>query len=162
MLFRSQGELPLELGGRRAARVRVAQRELEIRQQAVAERERQLGADVRTKYGESLAAIFKLMFTESMLANAEQNYSLTTAKVDEGRTPPLEGNQELVELNRIRAMRESGEGTVETKMFELRNLVGMGPEETLKLRGTLETAIDRKSTRLNSSHTDISRMPSSA
>lgn len=138
-----RGELPLELGGRRAARVRVAQRELEIRQQAVAERERQLAADVRTKYGESLAAIFKLMFTESMLANAEQNYSLTTAKVDEGRTPPLEGNQELVELNRIRAMRESGEGTVEAKMFELRNLVGMGPEEALKLRGTLDTAVDQ-------------------
>ena len=138
-----QGELPLELGGRRAARIRVAQRELEIRQQAVAERERQLATDVRTKYGESLAAIFKLTFTEAMLANAEQNYSLTTAKVNEGRTPPLEGNQELVELNRIRAMRESGEGAAETKMFELRNLVGMKPEDPLRLTGTLDTPIDQ-------------------
>ncbi|HTH52242.1 MAG TPA: TolC family protein, partial [Pyrinomonadaceae bacterium] len=138
-----QSELPLELGGRRSARIRVAQRELEIRQQAAAEQERRLAADVRTKYGETLAAIFKLMFTESMLANAEQNYSLTIAKVNEGRTPPLEGNQELVELNRIRAIRESGEGAVEMKMFELRNLVGMRPEEPLRLTGTLDTPVDQ-------------------
>gem|GEM_PF-4180172 len=37
-----QGALPLELGGRRGARIRVAERELEIRRLAVAERERQL------------------------------------------------------------------------------------------------------------------------
>src|SRR4029453_14694485 len=66
-----RGELPLELGGRRGTRIRVAQRELEIRQQAVAEQERQLAAEVRTKFGESLAAIVKLMFTEEMLALAE-------------------------------------------------------------------------------------------
>lgn len=138
-----QGELPLELGGRRAARVRVAQRELEIRQQAAAERERQLAAEVRTKFGETLAAIFKLMFIEDMLALAEQNLSLTSAKVDEGRTPPLERNQELVELNRIRSQRESGEAAVEIKMFELRNVAGMRPEEPLKLKGTLDTPVDQ-------------------
>ena len=138
-----QGELPLELGGRRTARIRVARRELAIRQQAAAERERQLAAEVRTKFGESLAAILKLMFTEEMLALAEQNYSLTAAKVDEGRTPPLEGNQELVELNRLRAEREAAESSVETKMFELRNLVGMTPEEPLRLRGTLDTPVDQ-------------------
>lgn len=138
-----RGELPLELGGRRAARIRVAQRELEIRKQAVAERERQLAADVRTKYAEGLAAIFKLQFTEALLINAEQNYGLTAAKVGEGRTPPLEGSQELVELNRIRALRETSEGAVEVKMFELRNLAGMKPEEPLKLKGTLGTPVDQ-------------------
>lgn len=138
-----QGELPLELGGRRSARLLVARRELEIRQQAVAERERELAADVRTKYGETLAAIFKLMFTESMLGNAEESYTLTTAKVDEGRTPPLEKNQELVELNRVRAERETNEGAVETKMFELRNLVGMAPEDPLRLQSTLDTPVDK-------------------
>jgi len=137
-----QGELPLELGGRRSARIRIAQRELEIRLQAVAERERQLAVETRTKYGETLAAILKVMFTESMLANAEQNYTLVSAKVDEGRTPPLERNQELVELNRIRAMRETGEGTIQTRMFELRNIAGMNPEDPLRLTGTLDTPLD--------------------
>lgn len=138
----ARGELPLELGGRRAARIRVARVEFAIRQQAVRERGRQLAAEVRTSYGEALAAIFKLMFTEGMLENAEQNYGLTAAKVDEGRTPPLERNQELVELNRIRAEREKIEGDVETRMFVLRNMAGMTPDEPLKLKGTLDTPVD--------------------
>lgn len=138
-----QGGVPLELGGRRTARIRVAQRELEIRQLAVAERERQLAADVRTKFGEGLAAILKLRFMEEMLVNAEQNYSLTASKVDEGRTSPLERNQEVVELNRIRVLRETSESVVEIKMFELRNLVGMKPEDPLKLNGTLEMPVEQ-------------------
>ena len=138
-----QGELPLELGGRRTARIRVAERELAIRQQAVAERQRQLAAEVRSKFGESLAAILKLGFVEEMLALAEQNLDLTSAKVDEGRTPPLERNQELVELNRIRAAREMSEGAVLIKLFELRNLIGVSPEEPLQLRGTLDTSVDK-------------------
>src|SRR5205085_3273633 len=54
------GMLPLELGGRRPARIRVAERELEMRRQDVANRERMLAADVRAKFGEALAAILKL------------------------------------------------------------------------------------------------------
>ncbi|MGD9564472.1 MAG: TolC family protein, partial [Pyrinomonadaceae bacterium] len=71
-----QGALPLELGGRRAARISVAEKELEIRRQALAELERQLAADVRAKFGEALAAIFKLKFTEDILVTAEQNVQL--------------------------------------------------------------------------------------
>jgi cobalt-zinc-cadmium efflux system outer membrane protein len=42
---------------------------------------------------------------------------------------------ESVELNRMRAERETAEGSVEMRMFELRNLAGMSPEQPLKLRG---------------------------
>lgn len=132
-----QGELPLELGGRRSARIRVAERELEIRRQAAAERERQLAAEVRSKFGEALAAATKLMFTEEIIDTARENFELVAAKVAEGRTPPLEQNMESVELNRMRAERETAEGAVEMRMFELRNLAGMTPEEPLKLRGDL-------------------------
>jgi cobalt-zinc-cadmium efflux system outer membrane protein len=134
-----QGALPLELGGRRAARIKVAEKELEIRRQALAERERQLAAEVRAKFGEALAAILKLKFSEDILAMAEQNVQLVSARVAEGRTPPLEENQELVELNRIRAVREANEGAAEIRLFELRNLVGRGPDEPLVLKGDLNT-----------------------
>jgi cobalt-zinc-cadmium efflux system outer membrane protein len=130
-----QGELPLELGGRRSARIHVAERELEIRRQAAAERERQLAAEVRSKFGEALAAALKLEFAEEIIDNAKQNFDLVAAKVAEGRTPPLEQNMESVELNRMRAERETAEGSVEMRMFELRNLAGMSPEQPLKLRG---------------------------
>lgn len=134
-----EGSLPLELGGRRSARIRVAERELEIRRQALAERERQLAAEVRSKFGETLAAVLKLRFTEEILSHSEQNYQLVSAKVGEGRLPPLDQNMEAVELNRMRVERESSEGAVEVKMFELRNLVGLRPEDPLTLRGDMDT-----------------------
>jgi cobalt-zinc-cadmium efflux system outer membrane protein len=136
-----QGELPLEMGGRRSARIRVAERELEIRRQAATERERQLAAEVRSKFSEALAAALKLKFTEEIIDRAKENFELVAAKVTEGRTPPLEQSMESVELNRMRAERETAEGSVEMRMFELRNLAGMSPEESLKLRGDFPTLI---------------------
>jgi len=130
-----QGELPLELGGRRSARIRVAEAELAIRRFAAAERERQLAADVRAKFGEALAAALKLEFAEEIVEMARANFELVAARVIEGRTPPLEQNQETVELNRMRAMREMAEGAVEMRMFELKNLAGMLPEEQLRIKG---------------------------
>ena len=139
----AQGTLPLELGGRREARVRVAERELEIKKLALADRERLLAAEVRGKFGEALAAAFKLRFTEEMLAVANENYRLVAAVVEEGRRPPLEQNVETVELNRLRAMREIGEGAVEISMLELRTLAGLSPDEPLLLAGDFENLIDR-------------------
>src|SRR5262249_7456776 len=60
-------ELPLELGGRRKARVEVAQRELEMREAEVADFERKLAAEVRTKYADAVAAARNLKFTEDLV-----------------------------------------------------------------------------------------------
>ncbi|CAN5650331.1 TolC family protein [soil metagenome] len=130
-----KGSLPLELYGRRGARVRVAERELEVRQKVLADRERLLAAEVRSKFGMTLALALKLQFVEETLKAAAENYELVSARVDEGRTAPLEQNMELVELNRIRAMRETSEGQVEISLLELKNMVGMPPGEILRLRG---------------------------
>lgn len=137
-----RGSLPLELFGRRRARVRVAERELEIRRQALADRERLLAAEVRSKFGMTLALALKLLFIEETLDVTTQNYRLVAARVDEGRTAPLEQNMELVELNRIRAMRETSEGQTEISLLELKNLIGMPPETTLRLRGNFEDLLN--------------------
>ena len=50
-----KGSLPLELYGRRGARVRVAERETEVRRQVLTDRERILAAEVRSKFGETFA-----------------------------------------------------------------------------------------------------------
>lgn len=137
-----QGGIPLELGGRRAARKRIAESELEIRRLAAAERERLLAGEVRTKFGEALAAILKLRFTEEMLEAAQRNFDLVTAQVEEGRRAPLERNIEAVELNRIRAMREEAEAAAEIALLDLRNLIGLTPDAPMRLRGTLDVAPD--------------------
>lgn len=136
-----QGMLPLELGGRRSARIKVAHAELEIRELALANQERLLAADVRMKFGESLAQIKKLELVEKQLSVTQQGYDLITAKVTEGRTPPLEQNMFLVELNRLKSLRETAEGKVEAVMFELRNLMGMTPTDPLRLQGSFDSLI---------------------
>ena len=135
------GMLPLELGGLRPARIRVAERELEMRRQDVANRERMLAADVRAKFGEALAAILKLGFDEDLIATSQRGYNLVAARVTEGGTAPLEQNMLLVELNRLRSMRETADGKAQIEMLELRNLIGMSPEEPLRLRGDFNDVI---------------------
>ncbi len=135
------GMLPLELGGRRTARIRVAERELEMRRQDVANRERLLAADVRAKFGEALAAIIKLGFDEDLIATSQRSFNLVAARVTEGGTAPLEQNMVLVELNRLRSTREMAEGKAQIEMLELRNLIGMSPEEPLRLRGDFDDVI---------------------
>jgi outer membrane protein, heavy metal efflux system len=135
------GMYPLELGGRRLARIRVAERELEMRRQDVANRERILAANVRAKFGEALGAILKLGFDEDLIATSQRSYDLVAARVTEGGTAPLEQNMVLVELNRLRSMRETAEGKAQIEMLELRNLIGMTPDEPLRLRGDFNDVI---------------------
>ena len=133
--------LPLELGGRRSARIAVAQRELEIRELAVANQERILASEVRIKFGEALSAIKKLDVAEKALSAARQAYELVAARVTEGKIPPLEQNVLLVEVNRLQSIRETAEGKVEVALLELRNMIGMKPEEPLRLRGDFDGLI---------------------
>ena len=137
----AEAMLPLELGGRRAARVAVAQRELEIREFALENQERLLASEVRLKFGEALAAIKKLEVTEKTLAAAKQGFELVAARVTEGKIAPLEQNIFLVEVNRLQSIRETAEGKAETAMFELRNMIGMKPEDPLRLRGDFNNLI---------------------
>ncbi len=137
-----EGSVPLELGGRRAARIRVAERELEIRRLAVLERERLVAAEVRAKFGEALAAAFKLKFAEEMVVLRTEHYNLIAATVREGRRPPLEERMELVELNRLRAMQAMADGKPEIAFLELRNLAGFEPQTPLRLKGNFENLLE--------------------
>jgi len=135
--------LPLERGGRRPARIAVAEREVEVREREFANRERMLASEVRMKFGEALAAALKLLFTDQLVEANQQSLNLIAARVVEGATPPLEQNMALVELNRLKSMRETAEGKVEVAMLELRNLIGMPPEQPLRLRGDFDRLIDQ-------------------
>jgi cobalt-zinc-cadmium efflux system outer membrane protein len=153
------GMLPLELGGRRSARIKVAERELDMRRQDVANRERMLAADVRAKFGEALAAILKLGFDEDLIATSQRGYDLVSARVTEGGTAPLEQNMVLVELNRLRSMREAAEGKAQIEMLELRNLIGMTPDEPLRLRGDFNGMIAPLPTLADVTNRAISERP---
>jgi Cu(I)/Ag(I) efflux system membrane protein CusA/SilA len=135
--------LPLELGGRRATRISVAEREVEVREREVSNRERLLAGEVRMKFGEALSQAMKLSFTDELVAANQQSFNLIGAKVLEGATPPLEQNMALVELNRLKSMRESAAGKVEVLLFDLRNLLGLPPEQPLRLKGDFDHLVDQ-------------------
>jgi cobalt-zinc-cadmium efflux system outer membrane protein len=106
-----------------------------MRRQDVANRERLLASEVRAKFGEAIAAILKLGFDQNLIDTSQRGYNLVAARVTEGGTAPLEQNMVLVELNRLRSTREIAEGRTQTAMLELRNIIGMTPDEPLRLRG---------------------------
>jgi cobalt-zinc-cadmium efflux system outer membrane protein len=133
-------ELPLELGGRRKARVGVAQRELELRDAEVADFERKLAAEVRMKYADVIASARNLKFTEDLLMVTRDSHRLVQARVERGKSAPLEQNVVFVELSRVDAIRINFESKSEVALFELKKVIGMLPGEPLRLRGEFDTS----------------------
>jgi len=128
-------ELPLELGGRRKARVSVAQRELEMREAEVRDFERRLAAEVRAKYADVVAAARNLKFSEELLDLLRNSHQLIRARVELGKSAPLEQNLVWVEVNKADALRIGFESKAEVSLLELKKTIGMAPDEVLRLRG---------------------------
>ncbi len=135
-------ELPLELGGRRRARVTVAEREIEMREAEVRDFERRLAAEAQLKYAEAIAATRNLKFIEDLLELTRDWHQLIRARVELGKSAPLDQNLVLVELNKTEVMRIGFESKAEVASLELKKIIGMPPEETLRLRDELE--LDRQ------------------
>ena len=135
-------ELPLELGGRRDARISVAERELQLRQAEVADFERRLAAEVKSKYATAIAAARNLKFVEDLLTLTRDSHRIVQAKVEHGKTAPLEQNLLRVELNRVDSSRIGFEGRVEIALLEIKRTIGMPATEPLRLRG--EFGVDQQ------------------
>jgi cobalt-zinc-cadmium efflux system outer membrane protein len=132
--------LPLDLGGRKAGRVGVAARGLDVQQAQVRERERQLQAEVRLKAGEVLTAQRNLGVTDELLTVNRAALDLVRARVSRGAAPPLEENLLVVEANRLEASRHLLASQVTVLTLQIKPLVGLGPEVPLSLRGDLRHA----------------------
>lgn len=131
-------EAPLELGGRRKARVAVAEREVEAREAEVRDFERRLAGDVRMKYAEAIAAARNLRNAEELLNLTRDSHRLIRARVELGKSAPLEQSLAWVELNKTEATRIGFESKAEIAMLELKKIIGMPPDETLRLRGDFD------------------------
>ena len=131
---------PLDLF-RRAGRVQTAERGLQATQLAVADRERLLVADVRMQYGVAAAAVRDVSVADELVAAAQQQWDVVRARVDAGGTPPLERDLLEVELRRFEAGRLLAAGRADVAVVQLKQLLGMSPDEPLLLRETLETLV---------------------
>jgi cobalt-zinc-cadmium efflux system outer membrane protein len=135
---------PLDLF-RRSGRIAVAAREVTAAQRSVADRERVIAAEVRTRYGEVLATVRDLSLLDELAAATQQQFDLLRARVDEGASPPLDRDLLNVELRRLQAERLLQAGRAEAALFELKRVLGMSAASTLSVRDTLESVVQRDS-----------------
>jgi len=146
--FNSPGErgtaigfsLPLELAGQRGRRIDLARAELEASEAEVADRERRLALEVRMAYAEALATLRELEVTHDLNTLDVETARIVEARVEEGDAAPLELNLLRAEADRLRARRSLIEGRLQAALLRLKQLAGIPPEETLRLRGELMAA----------------------
>lgn len=136
--FMIGGSLPLELYHRRERRIEVAQSGVNMTEFDQAERERRLRTEVEMKFGEVLASARNLQVAEDLLDLNKKALDLTQTRADQGAIPPLDANLLRVEVNRIDAMRVDLESKLGVGVLELKSLVGMKPDEDLRLKGSLD------------------------
>jgi cobalt-zinc-cadmium efflux system outer membrane protein len=131
---------PLDLF-RKTGRINEAEREVEARQHAVANRERLLAAEVRTKYGEVAVAVREVAVLEDLIDAVSKQHALVAARAEQGATPPLERDVLRVELQRLEAERLLRAGAVERAMIELKQVLGMSVSSPLAISEPLEQLV---------------------
>jgi outer membrane protein, heavy metal efflux system len=114
------GSLPLELYGRRARRTEVAENKEDVSRRSVADQERLLTGEVRTRFGDALASIRNLMFVEQLLQVNQEFLKLLEDRVHQGSTPPLDADETRVEVNRIETLRVDYQSKVEVALLALK------------------------------------------
>lgn len=143
----SEGEVsvgvavPIELGGKRRRRIKLARAELEAAEAEVADRERRLTNEVRALYSEALAAVRELSTLEELHDLDLQTTRFVQARVNEGETAPIELNQLRVEVERLRSRRALIEGRLKSTLLRLKSLAGMSPLDLLRLGEDLQQPI---------------------
>jgi cobalt-zinc-cadmium efflux system outer membrane protein len=137
-------EWPLDLF-RRSGRVAVADREIATAQLDVADRERVLAADVRTRYGDVLSTIRDLALFDEIVAATQNQYDLLRSRVEQGASPPLERDLLDIELRRVQADRLLQTARTEAAVFELKRMLGMKADAALAVRDTFEALVQRES-----------------
>jgi cobalt-zinc-cadmium efflux system outer membrane protein len=133
---------PLDLF-RKAGRVEVADRQLDTARHVLADRERLLADDVRTKYGAVVIALRELSVLDGLFDTVSRQQALIAARVEEGAAPPLERDVLHVELQRLESERLLQAGMVERAMIELTRALGMPAGAPLKVNSTLEELVLR-------------------
>lgn len=139
--FTVGASLPIEIYGRRDARINFAQIEIQASEAEVRNRERILTNSILTNYAEALGALREIDTLEKVLELDMQTTRFVQIRVNEGETAPLELNLLQAEVERLRSRRQLAEGKLQSSLTGLKMLTGIPFEEPLRLREQINTAI---------------------
>lgn len=138
--FTAGFSLPIEIYGRREARVDAAKIAIEASEAEVRNRERALVSSILASYAEALGALRELEATEKLLELDLQTTRFVQVRVNEGETAPLELNLLQAEVERLRSRRQLAEGKLQSSLTQLKLLSGMPFDGTLRLREQIDAA----------------------
>ena len=133
--------LPLELGGRRAARVRVAEAERDGLAPEVDAARRSVRARVAARFAAALAAQGRARLAAETAALAEEVRSTVAQQVTLGDRSPIDETRAGVALARVRAEAARAEQTREAALRSLAALWGAAGEPPLAVGGTLAAPV---------------------
>ena len=139
-------DLPLDLFRRRP---RIAAAEADI---GVAEAEAEtvlFGAEleVRRRYGAALTAIRRVEIARELETAARQTFEVLAARAEEGAAPALDRDLARVELDRMSARVSMAEAGARAAVVDLAVAMGTAPDQTLRLRDSLEAALSQPNVR---------------
>ena len=129
----------IELGGKRARRIDVAQVGVDVAELLVADRERQLRLEIQTRYADALAAARNVSTFGALYDLNQRSLAVASQRVSEGEGAPLEQTLMQVEVGRIAADRFVAAGAAERALVALKLTSGIAPGEPITLGGELTT-----------------------
>lgn len=116
--------LPIELGGKRSARVAVANARVTRAEIGAIIARADLELAVTQAYVEALAADRRLSVAREQLAIAEESLRVATDRVDVGATSPIDQQRAQVRAVNARAARDQAQRTLEVARGNLAKLIG--------------------------------------
>lgn len=125
---------PIELGGKRMNRIRVAEVEIEMSKAEVADAERQRVGRLRSAFVQALAASTRLQLFERLDRVNQQTVTVMNVRLRSGDASKLDSRLLLAQTNRLRAERVRTEGQLTELMLEIRTIAGLPPDVALVLK----------------------------
>ncbi len=153
VMFANEGEngfavtfaQPIEIGGKRMNRIRVAEAEIELAKAEIAKSERQLLAQLRAAYLRAAETSARLTLLERTRGLNQQMAQVMNVRLASGDASRLDSHLLQAENNRVEAQRFQAEGQFTDEMFEIRRLAGISPSEALSLNPSAAQALPARS-----------------
>ena len=120
---------PLELGGKRGARIEVAERAQDAASIELERRRNELRADVFQAFYNSTIAQQRLLLTEQSLQLAERGLRVAQGRINAGKAAPVEAMRAQVQLSQVRLELRRAERDQATAYQQLAQVTG-APQAT--------------------------------
>ena len=127
----------IELGGKRARRIDVAQVGVDVAELLIADRERLLRLDIHARFADALAGARNFATLAEIYELNQRSLRVAVQRVSEGEGAPLEQRLLEAEVGRIAADRFIAAGAAERAYVALKAAAGLPPSDSLTLAGEL-------------------------